>query len=198
MTASTLERALAAAIPLQPGLARLADEVRLVQRLPRPTAPTDAVCALLEAELRLAVEAADPVRAQRVADDLVRRDGRPLRVHTAICRALAQVGAACAEGRCDVARADRVAQAAAQVLHGLAGLLESAGTTADARDCPLSNREREVLRCVADGLTNAEAAACLGVAPATLKTHLDRIFDKTGAAGRAAAVATGLRRGWIV
>jgi DNA-binding CsgD family transcriptional regulator/methylmalonyl-CoA mutase cobalamin-binding subunit len=63
--------------------------------------------------------------------------------------------------------------------------------------CPLSEREREVLRCVADGLTNAEAAEVLGVTPATLKTHLDHVFDKTGASGRAAAVATGLRRGWI-
>lgn len=63
--------------------------------------------------------------------------------------------------------------------------------------CPLSDREREVLRCVADGLTNAEAAEVLGVSPATLKTHLDHVFDKTGASGRAAAVATGLRRGWI-
>lgn len=63
--------------------------------------------------------------------------------------------------------------------------------------CPLSEREREVLRCVADGLTNAEAAAVLGIGPATLKTHLDHIFDKTGTSGRASAVATGLRRGWI-
>jgi DNA-binding CsgD family transcriptional regulator len=63
--------------------------------------------------------------------------------------------------------------------------------------CPLSEREREVLRCVADGLTNAEAAQVLGVTPATLKTHLDHVFDKTGASGRASAVAIGLRRGWI-
>lgn len=63
--------------------------------------------------------------------------------------------------------------------------------------CPLSDREREVLRCIADGLTNAEAAQVLGVTPATLKTHLDRVFDKTGASGRASAVALGLRHGWI-
>lgn len=63
--------------------------------------------------------------------------------------------------------------------------------------CPLSEREREVLRCVADGLTNADAAAALGVAPATLKTHLDHVFDKTGTSGRAAAVAVALRQGWI-
>lgn len=69
--------------------------------------------------------------------------------------------------------------------------------TLDRGSCPLSDREREVLQCVADGLTNAEAADVLGVAPGTLKTHLDHVFDKTGASGRAAAVATGLRCGWI-
>jgi DNA-binding NarL/FixJ family response regulator len=63
--------------------------------------------------------------------------------------------------------------------------------------CPLSDREREVLRCVADGLTNPEAAEVLGVAPATFKTHLDNVFAKLGTTRRAAAVAIGLRRGWI-
>lgn len=65
------------------------------------------------------------------------------------------------------------------------------------RRCPLSDREREVVRCVADGLTNAEAADVLGVAAATLKTHLDHVFVKTGTSGRAAAVAVALRNGWI-
>lgn len=65
------------------------------------------------------------------------------------------------------------------------------------RGCPLSERELQALRCVADGLTNVEAARALGVAAATVKTHLDRVFVKTGTTGRAAAVALALRRGWI-
>lgn len=304
MSASTIESALATAIPVQAGLARLADEVRLVRRPVRPAAPTDGVCALLEAELRLAVEAGDAERAHGAAVALAGRDVRLHLLHAAISRALAQAAAAVVDGRCDIVTANRMAAAAAEVLHrlraagprssvrptrgrvvlavppgdahvlalqSLACLLESAGWTADVvgelpapelaragrgasavlisvhssggavnglvqavrradpavlvvvggpgaprsdghlvtsdpqellqaldlRDCPLSSRECDVLRCVADGLTNAEAAACLGVSPATLKTHLDRIFDKTGAPGRAAAVAVGLRRGWI-
>lgn len=63
--------------------------------------------------------------------------------------------------------------------------------------CPLSERERQVLQLVADGLTNAEAAAELGIAPATLKTHLDRVFERTGTSRRSAAVAVAVRRGWI-
>ena len=65
------------------------------------------------------------------------------------------------------------------------------------RGCPLSERELEALRCVADGLTNVEAAEALGVAAATVKSHLDHVFLKTGTTGRAAAVALALRRGWI-
>lgn len=63
--------------------------------------------------------------------------------------------------------------------------------------CPLSPRELEVLQQVAEGQTNAEAAAALGISPATLKTHLDRVFDKTGTTRRGAAVALALRSGWI-
>lgn len=67
----------------------------------------------------------------------------------------------------------------------------------DRRGCPLSERELEALSCVADGLTNVEAAEALGVAPGTVKSHLDHVFVKTGTTGRAAAVALALRRGWI-
>ena len=67
----------------------------------------------------------------------------------------------------------------------------------DGRGCPLSERELQALRCVADGLTNVEAAQALGVAAATVKTHLDHVFVKTGTTGRAAAVALALRRGWM-
>lgn len=63
--------------------------------------------------------------------------------------------------------------------------------------CPLTPREREVLRAVADGLTNAEVAGRLCVAPATVKSHLDSVLSKTGTEHRAAAVARALRAGWI-
>ena len=61
----------------------------------------------------------------------------------------------------------------------------------------LSDREREVLECVARGLTNSEAAQELGLGAATVKSHLDRVFAKTGTTHRAAAVAHALRAGWL-
>ena len=65
------------------------------------------------------------------------------------------------------------------------------------RDAVLTEREREVLLMVADGLTNSEIAERLCLSPATVKTHLDHVFAKTNTVHRAAAVAYALRRGWI-
>jgi len=48
----------------------------------------------------------------------------------------------------------------------------------------LTEREIAVVRCVADGLTNKEVAAELGVSPHTIKNYLFRIFDKVGVSSR--------------
>jgi DNA-binding NarL/FixJ family response regulator len=62
---------------------------------------------------------------------------------------------------------------------------------------PLSQRELEVLRLVAAGTTNREAAARLFISEATVKTHLLHIYAKLGVNDRAAAVATGFERGLL-
>ena len=52
----------------------------------------------------------------------------------------------------------------------------------------LSDRERDVLRLMARGATNAEIAASLYVAEATVKTHIGSIFGKLAVRDRAAAI----------
>jgi DNA-binding NarL/FixJ family response regulator len=66
-----------------------------------------------------------------------------------------------------------------------------------AEPSPLSGREREVLRLVGQGLTNAEIGAKLFVAEATVKTHLLRSFKKLGVSDRTAAVMTAMERGLL-
>jgi DNA-binding CsgD family transcriptional regulator len=62
---------------------------------------------------------------------------------------------------------------------------------------PLSPRELAVLECVARGMSNPDAGQALGVASATVKTHLDRVYAKLGTSDRTATVALAMRRGWI-
>lgn len=52
----------------------------------------------------------------------------------------------------------------------------------------LTPREAEVLKLIAAGMSNAEIAATLVVSDATVKTHINHVFAKTGARDRAQAV----------
>ena len=62
----------------------------------------------------------------------------------------------------------------------------------------LSNREREILALLADGLANKQIAARLGISKNTVKTHIELLFDKLAVSTRAEAVATGVRRGLLL
>ncbi|GAB3199447.1 response regulator transcription factor [Geodermatophilus arenarius] len=78
-------------------------------------------------------------------------------------------------------------QVQARLLQGLAGERRPGG--------PLTDRETEVLALIAGGLSNTEIAARLVVSEATVKTHINRVFAKTGARDRAQAVRWAYRHG---
>ncbi|WP_267241384.1 response regulator transcription factor [Streptomyces sp. PR69] len=61
----------------------------------------------------------------------------------------------------------------------------------------LTEREAQVLRLMATGLTNAEIAVQLGVGPATTKTHVAAVLAKTGARDRTQAVIAAYESGYI-
>jgi DNA-binding NarL/FixJ family response regulator len=76
--------------------------------------------------------------------------------------------------------------------------IEEAQTSAEEpKSPPLSRREREILQKVADGATTRQVASDLGISPHTVKTHLERIFEKLGANDRAQAVAIAIRTGVV-
>jgi DNA-binding CsgD family transcriptional regulator len=53
----------------------------------------------------------------------------------------------------------------------------------------LTARERDVMRCVEEGLSNIEIAHRLWIEPATVRKHLEHIFAKLGVRNRTAAVS---------
>ncbi len=80
----------------------------------------------------------------------------------------------------------------------LSAVLDSQPQAAgEQRDSPddLTPREVEVLKLIAAGLSNAEIADALVVSAATVKTHVNRIFYKTGARDRAQAVRYAYQHG---
>jgi len=91
----------------------------------------------------------------------------------------------CAQGR-DVLPASLAAGLAGEVRRRS----EPAGPT-------LSGREREVLALIAQGQSIPTIARELYLAPSTVKTHVQRLYDKLGVSDRAAAVAEAMRRGLL-
>jgi len=83
-------------------------------------------------------------------------------------------------------------------------LLSAAARARDAQGAPdvppgegeLTPREAEVLRLIADGRSNREIARALFVSEATVKTHVNRIFAKTGSRDRAQAIRYAYTHGY--
>ncbi len=61
----------------------------------------------------------------------------------------------------------------------------------------LTERELEILQIIAKGLSNNEAAKVLGLSKATIRTHLEHIYEKLDVTNRVEAVTEGIRQGII-
>jgi DNA-binding NarL/FixJ family response regulator len=99
-----------------------------------------------------------------------------------LCDAIRRVAAGGSYLSQDVARA--VMRAAAQ-------------SPANHANQVLSDRELEILACLARGSTNREMASKLIISPNTVKTHVHNILKKLGASNRAEAVARAASQGLI-
>ena len=91
-----------------------------------------------------------------------------------------------------VARGETVL--AADVQSGL--VLELRARDGDQRPA-LTDREIQVLRLIAEGLSGPQIGEQLYISSSTVKTHVKNVFEKLAVGDRAAAVAEGMRRGLI-
>jgi DNA-binding NarL/FixJ family response regulator len=61
----------------------------------------------------------------------------------------------------------------------------------------LTSREHDVVKLVADGRSNDEIGAALGIGSKTVETHLSRVFERFGISSRAELAARAVREGWL-
>jgi NarL family two-component system response regulator LiaR len=73
----------------------------------------------------------------------------------------------------------------------------SPGTPASPRSSPLTPRETEVLRAIAEGRANAEIAESLHLGLGTIKGHIRDILEKLSASDRTQAAVVALKKGYI-
>jgi len=104
----------------------------------------------------------------------------------------------------EVIHAIRAVHAGEAVLHpAIAGRLLSRAARSSTRAAPthgsesLTEREIEVLRWAAKGLSNKEIASQLVLSVPTVKAHLVNIFNKMGVGSRTEAVMQALTQGWV-
>ncbi len=96
----------------------------------------------------------------------------------------------------DLVRAiEMVAGGQTYVDPGLASVL--ATSDAAAKVTRLTQRERDILRLLADGLKNEEIGKRLFISPETVRTHVRKAMSKLDADTRTQAVATALRQSLI-
>jgi DNA-binding CsgD family transcriptional regulator len=88
----------------------------------------------------------------------------------------------------------------ARLLAGLAGTNgdnPSPGVGAATGAPPLTPREAEILRHVAEGLQNKEIAQKLELSVATVRNHIHNILNKLGVHSKLEAVSLAFRNGWV-
>lgn len=97
----------------------------------------------------------------------------------------------------DVLRAVRAVAAGQIVLDGAAGgaFLRGSGTQRDSAGSDITDRESDILRLMAAGLTNAAIADALHLSDKTVRNYVSSIFHKIGATSRVDAVVRARKAG---
>lgn len=176
-----LRRALAEVLDRSPDI-DIADVRRDASRL--PSAELDAVVVLLPATIETAIEA---IEAISPAPALIVSSQRVIE---------REVQVWCDARSCSVADIEHALHILAADQPRVAALVD-AGSSHRKSQSDLTDRELQVLRLVARGLTAQEMADHLGLKRRTVENHKARVFAKLGVQSQSHAVSTALRDGLL-
>jgi DNA-binding NarL/FixJ family response regulator len=137
--------------------------------------------------VRVFVDVQDPW-ARRVLRDALSRE-RDVRFVSSVSAADVVLGDASMRTLTASADADRASEP------GGDGLIPDGASRSPTA---LTDRERDVLRALAEGASNDAIADQLGISRSTVKFHLHALYEKLGVHRRAEAVAAGIRRGDVL
>jgi len=183
-TASDGEEALALAAELSP------EVVLMDLRMPRCDG-VEATRRLRELDPESKVIVLTTYADDRSVVDALRAGARGYLTKDASAEEIQQAIAAVARGEAAIDPA---------VQHHVVQAVAAGGPPDESRAAPslpdgLTPREAEVLALIAEGFTNTEIAARLVVSEATVKSHINHLFTKTGVRDRAQAVTYAYRHG---
>ncbi|HKD04173.1 MAG TPA: response regulator transcription factor [Terriglobales bacterium] len=94
-------------------------------------------------------------------------------------------------------RAEELADAVRRVRQGLRVIDPELATESWVEPDPLTDRERQVLRLAADGVTSAEIADQLSLSEGTVRNYLSEAISKLGAGNRIEAARIARTKGWL-
>ena len=83
------------------------------------------------------------------------------------------------------------------ILHRIKDTMNRRRERLDRNEIPLTNRELQVLRHVALGLSNREIGRSLGISIETVKEHVQNILRKIDASGRTQAAVWAIKKGLV-
>lgn len=84
-----------------------------------------------------------------------------------------------------------------EAIHCAAAGGSAFGYRPDPSAVALTRRERDVVRLVADGRSNDEIGASLGISTKTVEGHLRRLFERLGVQSRTELATRAVREGWL-
>ena len=188
-----LRRAIAALLDLEDGIEVVAqaDNGETAIALTRETSP-DVVLLDLEMPGLDGIDTASRILEERPGQPIIllTRHGRP-----GVLKRALKAGIRGFLGK--TVDPERLAQIIADVYDGKRYIDSEISTAAMIDDCPLSERELDVLRLTLDGLSVREMSLSLHLASGTVRNYLSAAMQKTGTASRHEAARRARERSWI-